>query len=74
MRLFVVWLRLWIVTACALAACGSANADVLGTYSFPGADPAGDTDTPNGNGTAAANITFSSFGRTNLTQTVTSGR
>jgi hypothetical protein len=40
-----------------------AGAAIIATYSFPGADPAGDLDAP-----AAAHATFGSFSRTNVTQ------
>jgi hypothetical protein len=43
------------------------DAGILGTYTFTGADPAGDNQTPNGNGTAATQLTFGSFTRTGLT-------
>ena len=46
---------------------GLADAGILGTYTFTGADPGGDSQTPNGNGSAAANLTFNSFTRTGLT-------
>lgn len=50
-----------------LVASQRAKAGVLGTYNFNTADTATPTD-------AAANVTFSQFGRTGLTRDVVTGR
>jgi hypothetical protein len=46
---------------------------VLGTYTFDGADPAGDLTTPHDNGTAAPDMTYSILTRTGLLQNANSG-
>ena len=54
--------RLFGCLCLALCAVASANAGLLGTYSFTGSDPGGDASTPTG----VANFQFGQFSRVNV--------
>jgi hypothetical protein len=53
-----IWLGTFLLTC---LAPGRADAASLGTYNFPGPDPAGDTNTP-----SATNLTFTPFSAVNV--------
>jgi hypothetical protein len=52
----------WTLVVLAVLASNVGHAAIIGTYTFPGADPGGDASAP-----AAANATFSALSRTNVT-------